>query len=782
MAQEQNVTVEVQPGDTIDSLNQRLIASGGRSINLVVPQNATVPSTLPEFEQLRELERRAGLRLTLIVDPHDRTRFGLARILSFNVSVAPTAGAASFNAPSDSASADDQTPDQYITAPPANVTPATSRLSEPPMLPDDADLPADIAGMNFDAEEVDATRPPSPAPAASPAASLTRPRIMGAGDAPPSPRERDRRPSSRDARHDRDAAAAASSRPRSPRFTAEPPPSAPASIDSRTPASTSLAAPMSITGKIKIKAKTSNGMAAGDGAAAPAVVLAGAGDSATMLATDDAPTMPVPVSRPPSQSKTAAAAVLAAPPRTIGAGRQPVRADAVTLRRQRESSRRFMFAALILLLLLGLGAVVYLVLNLGGAAPSAIVTLTPRTIAVSQQVSVPIALNGQALLNSSPQADYRASPSSRLAAFTAAISPSSTITVPLAATNPLPTVPASATAAPVAAQPISIAISETGTISATSTRPQPTGNDHTTLKIVNPSSASATIAAGTRIAGGNTSFFFPSTVIVPASNLLGGIIGTSYVRVQAEAVGPTHVTAYTLNGAVGSLQYQNTDDASGATIINIPVISEADYNNLIGGLIAKVNARIPDAINAQVQGRMLITQTFGYDGDPRIVADHKVGEDGSNLTAVVTRAAHAYAFNPQDARAAASIAVQQSIAKAAHNLNLDPGSIKVNAGQLQSAANGYVYQASASASATYNIDAATLDGVRQMLVGHKASESIARLRQSIIARYPAISSVQIMITPGSGNNDGTLNADKITVQPSASASGTPAPAAATATH
>src|SRR5450755_2335721 len=114
MAQEQNVTVEVQPGDTIDSLNQRLIASGGRSINLVVPQNATVPSTLPEFEQLRELERRAGLRLTMIVDPHDRTRFGLARILSFNVSMAPAAGAASLTAP---ASADALTPDQYVTAP-----------------------------------------------------------------------------------------------------------------------------------------------------------------------------------------------------------------------------------------------------------------------------------------------------------------------------------------------------------------------------------------------------------------------------------------------------------------------------------------------------------------------------------------------------------------------------------------------------------------------------------------------------------------------------------------
>src|SRR5579859_480236 len=104
MAQEQNITVEVQPGDTIDSLNQRLIASGGRSINLVVPQNASVPSTIPEFEQLRELERRAGLRLTLIVDPQDRTRFGLAKILSFNVSRASAAGAASYITPPDTAS------------------------------------------------------------------------------------------------------------------------------------------------------------------------------------------------------------------------------------------------------------------------------------------------------------------------------------------------------------------------------------------------------------------------------------------------------------------------------------------------------------------------------------------------------------------------------------------------------------------------------------------------------------------------------------------------------
>ncbi len=765
MSQEQNITVEVQPSDTIDSLNQRLIASGGRSINLVVSQSAPVPSTLPEFEQLRELERKAGLRLNLLVDPHDPTRLGLAKILGFSVSVRSGAMLPAATSPDAPAWLTSTPPDVPVTG----VT--ASRLNESPLLPDDDALPADIAGMNFDTDELDAAMPS----ASSPAASLIRPRIMGANDATlASPRDHRAERSSRDAHRD-----TASSRPT--RFTAEPitPPAA-TSRDQR------VATTPTTTGKAKIKAKTSNSMMSSEGAAPPPIALAGNGDRATLSTPERDSTTRVAASRPPSQSKTAAAAI-AVPSRAIGStGRSPVRADAATLRHQRESSRRLMFAAFIVLLFLLLGGVAYLVLNLGGTAPAAVVSLTPRTVAVSQQVSVPITINGQARLKGITEAEYRASPSSRLFAPVGGTTPTSTLSVTATATNTLPTLPNSATAAPVAAQPISVVISETSTISTTGTRPQPTGNDHTTLKIVNPSSGSATIGAGTRVSGGNTSFFFPSAVVIPASNLLGGVIGTSYVRVQAEAVGPTHVAAYTVNGTIGTLQYQNTDDASGATIINIPIISEADYNNLVGGLIAKVNARLPDAINAKVQSRVLITQTVATDGDPQVVTDHKVGDDGSNLTAVVTRSAHAYVFDLKDASNAASLAVQQSIVQAAHNLNLDPASIKVSAGQLQPVALGYVYQASASASATYTIDAATLDGVRQLLVGHKASESIADLRQRILARYPAIADVQIMITPGSGNNDGILNADKITVQPFVSpthnASGTAAPAAATATH
>ncbi|PZS00598.1 MAG: hypothetical protein DLM69_06230, partial [Candidatus Chloroheliales bacterium] len=608
MAQEQNVTVEVQPSDTINSLIERLVASGGRSINLVVPPSAPVPSTLPEFEQLRELERKAGLRLTLVVDPHDRTRFGLARILSFNVRTSEAA---------------------LIPAAEADyASPATSLADyagEPTRQSDDAELPPAIAEMNFAGEELTASQPPAPATTVS-AASPNRPRIIGSDAATPPSRSSGRTAAVRLAHLvGADSAAPAQSLPSS--------------------------------SKVKIKAKTGNGAIspdAFDASAAPPVPLTladadGAGDANA----DDAAAAPATTRRSPGQSKTAAVAVLAgAPPRTLGGtGRRTAR-PAVVTQRERERSRLGIFAlfAVLLAILLGVGG--YALLNLGGTLPTANVALTPRTVAVSQRVSVPIALNGQARLGGFAKADYRTGPSSRQPAIAS---------TPTTTTNTLPPLPDSATAAPVAAQPLSATATESGTINTTAHRDEPRGNDSTTLKIVNASEVAVTLPAGTQVSAGGHAFVFPTAVVVPASNLLAGSIGTTYAKVTATAVGPTGVAAFALAGALGALRYENTDTPKGGYIEHIPTVSEADYNNLVGGLIAKVNARLPDEINAQVGARVLITPTFGYNGDPQVTTNHKVGEDSSSLSATVARTAHEYAFDPKDASAAATVAVQQSI-------------------------------------------------------------------------------------------------------------------------
>jgi hypothetical protein len=750
MAQEQNVTVEVQPSDTINSLIERLVASGGRSINLVVPQSAPVPSTLPEFEQLRELERRAGLRLTLVVDARDRTRYGLAKILSFNVRTSEAAPMPAVEA--------NYVPPAPIAPPPA--TPSSSQLAEPPMLPDNTDLPPDIAEMNFDEGEPDTSQPPAPA-TAIPTAGPNRPHPIDSDAAPPLPRSSGRTAAVRLAHLIGSDAA--------------PPPPPAQERDHRADwphTEQRDLAPNALTtsSKVKIKSKTSSGAISPDASGAPLAPLALAdvddNDAAALAA-------PATTRRSPGESKTAAAATLAAPPRIMsGTGRPATRPDAETLRRRRERSRLAIFVALAALLVIGLGAGGYLLFNLGGTPPGANVALTPRTVAVSQRVSVPIALNGQARLDSFAEADYRANPSSRQLA---------PVSTPATITATLPPLPDSATAAPVTAQPISATVTESGTVNTTGHRDEPRGNDSTTLKIVNTSEAAATLPAGTLVSARGYSFALPTAVVVPGSNLLAGSIGTTYAKVTATAVGPTGVAAFTMVGSLGALRYENTDSAKGGYIERIPTVSEADYNNLVGGLIAKVNARIPDEINAQLGARVLITPTFGYNGDLQVVTDHKVGEDGSSLAATVAHTAHEYAFDPKDASAAAIVAVQQSITSFAKNVKLDPNSIKVNQGQLQPAANGYVYEAAASASATYIVDQATSDGVRQMLAGHKVNESASDLRQLILARYPTLADVQIQLLPGSGNNDGILTTQNITVKPAVgSASGTPAPATATA--
>lgn len=842
MAQEQNTTVEVQPGDTIDSLLQRLVGAGARNVSLVIPSGAPVPSTLPEFEQLRELERKARLHLTMVVDPRDRTRFGLAKILSFNVRTSDTTPAEATFTPA--------APAEPLSAPP------TSRISEaisaPPL---DEELPPDIAGMNFDEDELAAAMPNPPSDEAAP----IHPRIIGGDQAQARPltareriaaRRHDAAPPSGPSPYpttttgklklkmktntgsfataDEPTAEAAPAAPprRQPRFTAAVPP-LPTVTSSDERAAAPMAAtsyPTTTTGKIKMKAKTLGGPAPLDEAAiapepviAPPITIAdtepiipadtGLGipsarrlrreppppPAAAVTPTPSANTMKVKIKtnngewtsdgvatdraatpvtaapgRSPSQSKTAAAVAIA-PPRTITTTRPP-RTDAETLRRERERNRLIWLAASIVLLLLLVGVGGYYLLNAlnTGTPPSATVSLTAKTISVSQQVSVPISVNGQALLVRSVQADFRASPSSRLFAPTLV---TSTLTGTTSVSSTLPTLPDHSTAPPLAAQIISVTVTQSGTIATSGVRQEPRGNDVTQLKIVNPNSFAVTIAAGSRVPGGNTQFYFPEAVTVPGSNLLANVIGTSYVDVTAVQVGPTGVTAYSMSGVVSSLQYQNTNKATGATLVDIPIVSEADYNSLVGGLIAKANALIPDQINAQVGNRVLITQTITTDGDPQTSTDHKVGDvsgaegqDNGTLSATVTRTAHAYAFNPQDASQAAITALEQSITSTATNVALDPASVKIDAGQLQkNGDNSYVYQASASASGSYVIDQTTLNGVRDMLVGRKASDSVATLRQSILARYPTLADVQIQISPGSGNNDGVLPSGKVKV-------------------
>ncbi len=765
---QQPVTIEVAANDSIDTLAERLVAADSRSINLVVPPGAAVPSTLDDFERLRELESKANLKLTITVDPRDRTRFGLAKILSFNVS-------------SDLPSPPAPSPEPLPT-PPSQPSRIAATLAS---LPRPTDLPPDLAGMNFDEAELALTpaAPPPPEPS-------RRSRTLGSAaptQPPPPRREREARPASSPSmapemtaaertstgslkpkvkgktssgrlvsnRADIDADAplsAYASEAAPPAAAAAPRRSRPIPPPRDEAANTDRVTTATGTMKLKIKSKTSAGIAETNS------------ESDTLANLPVAASSEQVATRPPSTNKSAAAVAVANAPTLTGSGR--LRRDAETVRRQRENSRVALFALLAVLIIGGIGAITWAIIAI--AKPTVVparatVTLVPRTITVNQSISVPIALSS-AGLNPLPHAaaEYRASPSSRLAV---AFAPTGTLTATL---TPLPD---SATAAPVAAQLITLALTETATVDTTSFREEPRGTDVTTLKIVNPNEGSVTIGAGATVRGGGTTFAFPNAVVVPASNLLAGVIGTTYVKVQATTPGPTGVNAFTLVGYIAGVKYENTDNAAGGYMEKIPTVAQADFDNLKDALTKKVEARVPDEINNQLAGRTLITQTVALDGDPSVVADHNVNDDAAKLTVTVSRHAHAFAFRPDDARNAASAAVKQSITNA-HGVSLDQNSIKVNDGQLEPIEGGYIYRASASATATYLIDPNTIAGVRQIIASHKVTDDKAVISQAILARYPTLAKVQINFVLGE-HDDGTLPRDNITINTPTSGASTP---------
>ncbi len=764
MAQEQATLIEASASDTIETLVKRISESGARNVTLRLPQSVSVLTSLPDFEQLRVLERSSGVRLSIAPDANDKTRSGLAKILGFNV----LKEAGSTNSNRLAALTDEPAP--ASPPPPRNTSGAIPRPAAAPT----AATPPAPPPMPILSKDVDVRDAPFAADFAftPPAAALasTPDQAMGRTAVPADIEELNAAfgdpdldiPTSRQS-------AEAGSRPRvlgstasrtvdqAPRNSAQERIAQKRKLGGRTPEAQAATVPVSVPSRKQEEQGAANG-------------------------------------------KSVAAATMAAPTST---GRLLPSRNPVVLRQQRASSRRLLYTSFILIFLcLLVGAVGLWFFNQGQPA-SAIVTLVPRSTVVSQAITVPIqvAILGQqptgglllapaaqevptaTLPSDIPPAQPTIAPASGTPAPLASPSvpvndtppanPSETVTPVLAAPMPAPVLPVSVAAVPIQAAPLEVTVSASGTVQTTGFRDELRGNDVTRLQLTNTSGQGASIPAGTQLQTANgATFSFVAAVYVPGTNYDTLTFGTALADVRAAALGPSGVKAYALAGSIGALRYRNITNAAGGSSERIAQVSQGDYDNLLKSLSEQANRDAPLALKAQVQpGQQLLEDTITAD-PPAATADHKPGEDATSLTLAVAVRAHANAFRLDEAKRAAQDAATQSLTAAAFSLN--QGSLTVQDGGMaveQDAAGKkqYLYRAAAQASVTYQISPDMQTAILRIMQAQNAKEfNQAALKQQIMTTYAAyLSDLRFSVTPGQGgfNPDNRLDQqDRVRVQ------------------
>ncbi len=769
MAQEQATLIEANASDTIETLVKRISESGARNVTLRLPQSVSVLTSLPDFEQLRVLERSSGVRLSIAPDANDKTRSGLAKILGFNV----LKEAGSTNSNRLPALSDEPAP---ASPPPlprntsgAIPRPAAAPAAATPPAPMPAPPPMPILSKDVDVRDAPfaadfAFTPPAAALASTPDEAISRAAVpadieeLNAAFGDPDLDIPSSRQSAEAGSRPRVLGSTAPSRSvdQAPRNSAQERIAQKRKLGGRAPEAQAATVPVSVPSRKQEEQGAANG-------------------------------------------KSVAAATMAAPTST---GRLPSR-NPVVLRQQRASSRRLLYTSFILIFLcLLVGAAGLWFFNQGQPA-SATVTLVPRSTVVSQAITVPIqvAVLGQqptgglllapaaqevppaTLPSDIPPAQPTVAPASDtpapLASPTAPANdtppanPSATVSPVLATPMPAPVLPVSVAAVPIQAAPLEATVSASGTVQTTGFRDEPRGNDVTRLQLTNTSGQGASIPAGTQLQAANgATFSFAAAVYVPGTNYDTLTFGTALADVRAAALGPSGVKAYAMAGSIGALRYRNITNAAGGSTERIAQVSQGDYDNLLKSLSEQANRDAPLALKAQVQpGQQLLEDTIIAD-PPAATADRKPGEDATSLTLAVAVRVRANAFRPDEAKRAAQDAATQSLTAAAFSLN--QGSLTVQDGSMaveQDAAGKkqYLYRAAAQASVTYQISPDMQTAILRIIQAQNAKEfNQATVKQQIMTTYAAyLSDLRFSVTPGQGgfNPDNRLDQqDRVRVQ------------------
>lgn len=758
MAQEQATQIAVGSNDTIETVIERIAASGAREVRLRLPQSVSVLTSLPDFEKLRTLERSSGVRLTIVTDANDKSRSGLARILGFQIvkegerditaqraTLDDTSRLAELAAATPPPAVARPSPAPAISRPPVSTPPAVEPPRPQPTVAQ-LDEPVDVreAGMNDGFSFTPA------ATAATPDAAGRQPEVVAAIDElvsrPVAPR-----PASREENGSRPKmlGGEATTRARRTGDVALPP-------ASPTPAARPPAA------RDRVEQARRQGRT-GDVPRNPTPPAAAA-VAATAIPPANTPTVEVQRGsrnkQAPAMNKAVAAGALAAGAIPLTEPRPRPRPERVATER-RSGSRGLLYTALALLLLLagGVGAGLWWFSN-QYTPPSATVLLTPRQTTITQTIVVPIQINPPAI-------SYRA------AGLLAPLAQDAlTTTVPL----PAPDLPTEVNAPPVQAQLIEATISASDTVQATGSREERRGNDVTRLQLTNRNGGAANIPSGTQVQASNgTVFVFTNNVTVPGTDFVNLTFGVATVDVRANPQGPTGVRAGTVNGVIGSVQYFNTNNASGGTMAQVPVVAQADYDSLLGALTDRLNREALPAVEAQVApDQTFIKETYVVNPPAAPTTNLQVGQDGASLTMQLSLTARANAFRPAEAATAAQAVVAPSFANSP--VDLDPASVAMGAGEFQVVAQPegqqFVYRTLATASLTYRVSDQIKNEVLQMIREQQAdvlaqATAQADLQQRILSRYASyVSAVKVSASPAAGGFDPqqSLNQEGVKVE------------------
>ena len=289
--------------------------------------------------------------------------------------------------------------------------------------------------------------------------------------------------------------------------------------------------------------------------------------------------------------------------------------------------------------------------------------------------------------------------------------------------------------ATITALPISAPIDEEGTRPASGERQEARGRAQGTMSFVNTNEQAVSIQQGTQFRAANGAIVEVTRGGTVPATVFGQKFGELTLPVGATVDGPEgNLKEGALAGEWRGLKYYSSA-LEGGSLETIKVVTQEDIDGLTAQLQAQAERRLYGAIAEQVgEGQKLITQTVRL-ADVAVIADHKAGEDGAEVTERLTSTARAFVFSEREMREAVVDAVVEYVQRTEQPIagpELVLSTVNFAVPSAQSVAEGRaVYTTRVSGRIAYRLTENLTEAIRALVKG----KSIQQARSEILSRY-----------------------------------------------